>query len=196
MMYPIQKFCVFANPTLYFGQILDLENTLQDPADIIYPHHSNSHSLPFQILVQKIFTVTQHSPSQMIVSIVTLYQWKLHSFVMMHCTVCTDQGRFPFNLKFRKIWLVHQMEWTISVWSDQLYARPALKVVHFDRSCYLGQSDRNVPFHLTKLLSPVPLFCILLTRTITKCTVAWVGSVQPECTVLCGISKMSNRNFG
>ena len=76
------------------------------------------------------------------------------------------------------------------------YARPALKVVHFDRSCYLGQSDRNVPFHLTKLLSPVPLFCILLTRTITKCTVAWVGSVQPECTVLCGISEMSNRNFG
>ena len=115
---------------------------------------------------------------------------------MMHCTVSTDQGRFPFNLKFRKIWLVHQMEWTISVWSDQLYARPALKVVHFDRSCYLGQSDRNVPFHLTKLLSPVPLFCILLTRTITKCTVAWVGSVQPQCTVLCGISKMSNRNFG
>ena len=55
----------------------------------------------------------------MIVSIVTLYQWKLHSFVMMHCTVCTDQERFPFNLKFRKIWLVHQMEWTISVWSDQ-----------------------------------------------------------------------------
>ena len=112
--------------------------------------------------------------------------------MMMHCTVCTDQGRFPFNLKFRKIWLVHQMEWTISVWSDQLYARPALKVVHFDRSCYLGQSDRNVPFHLTKLLSPVPLFCILLTRTITKCTVAWVGSVQPECTVLLGVWNFRN----
>ena len=100
---------------------------------------------------------------------------------MMHCTVSTDQGRFPFNLKFRKIWLVHQMEWTISVWSDQLYAWPALKVVHFDRSCYLGQSDRNVPFHLTKLLSPVPLICIPLTRTITKRPVAWVGSGQPEC---------------
>ena len=55
----------------------------------------------------------------MIVSIVTLYQCKLHSFVMMHCTVCTDQGRFPFNLKFQKIWLVQQMEWTISVWSDR-----------------------------------------------------------------------------
>ena len=72
------------------------------------------------------------------------------------------------------------------------YARPALKVVHFDRSCYLGQSDRNVPFHLTKLLSPVPLFCILLTRTITKCTVAWVGSVQPECTVLLGVWNFRN----
>ena len=129
----------------------------------------------------------------MIVSIVTLYQWKLHSFVMMHCSVCTDQGRFPFNLKFRKIWLVHQnngMDYFSLVRPE--YARPALKVVHFDRSCCLGQSDRNVPFHLTKLLSPVPLFCILLTRTITKCTVAWVGSVQPECTVLLGMWNFRN----
>ena len=61
------------------------------------------------------------------------------------------------------------------------YWGPALKVVHFDRSGYLVRSDRNVPFHLTKLLSPVQLFCILLTRTITKCTVVWVGSVQLEC---------------
>ena len=62
------------------------------------------------------------------------------------------------------------------------YSGPALKVVHFDWSGYLGRSDRNVPFHLTKLLSPVPLFCILLTRTIKR-AVDWVGSVQPECTV-------------
>ena len=62
------------------------------------------------------------------------------------------------------------------------YSGPALKVVHCDRSGHFGRSDRNVPFHLTKLLSPVPLFCILLTRTITKRAVAWVGSVQPECT--------------
>jgi len=60
------------------------------------------------------------------------------------------------------------------------YSRPALKVVHFDWSAHLGRSDRNVPFHLTKLLFPVPLFCILLTRTITKRAVAWVGSVQTE----------------
>ena len=63
------------------------------------------------------------------------------------------------------------------------YSGPALKVVLFDRSGHFGRSDRNVPFHLTKLLSPVPLFCILLARTITKRAVAWVGSVQPECTV-------------
>ena len=60
------------------------------------------------------------------------------------------------------------------------YSGPALKVVLFDRSGHFGRSDRNVPFHLTKLLSPVPLFCILLARTITKRAVAWVGSVQPE----------------
>ena len=39
-----------------------------------------------------------------------------------------------------------------------------LQVVHFDRSAHFGRSDRNVPFHLTKLLSPVPLFFIPLTR--------------------------------
>ena len=39
-----------------------------------------------------------------------------------------------------------------------------LQVVHFDRSAHFGRSDRNVPFHLTTLLSPVPLFFIPLTR--------------------------------
>ena len=66
------------------------------------------------------------------------------------------------------------------------YSGPALKGVHFDRSGHFGRSDRNLPYHLTKLLSLVPLFCILLTRTITKRAVAWVGSVQPECTVPLG----------
>ena len=62
------------------------------------------------------------------------------------------------------------------------YQGPALKVVHFDGSSYPGRLDRNVRFNLS-LLSSVPLFCILPTRTITKRGVAWVGSVQPECTV-------------
>ena len=57
------------------------------------------------------------------------------------------------------------------------YSGPALKVVHFDRSGHFGRSDRNVPFRSTNLLSPVPLFRILLTKTITKHAVAWVGSV-------------------
>ena len=37
-------------------------------------------------------------------------------------------------------------------------------------SSLIGQSDWNVPFHLTKLLFPVPLFYILLTRTNQTCT--------------------------
>ena len=45
------------------------------------------------------------------------------------------------------------------------YSRPALKVVHFDRSGHFGRSDQNVSFHFSKLLTPVPHFCILLTRT-------------------------------
>ena len=73
------------------------------------------------------------------------------------------------------------------------YLGAALKVVHFDRSGYLGRWDRNVSFHSAKLLSPVPLFRILLTRTITKRAVAWVGSEQPECTV--PLNTWNFRNF-
>ena len=47
------------------------------------------------------------------------------------------------------------------------YSGPALKVVHCERSGHFNRSDRNVPFHLPKLLSPVPLFSILLTRVVT-----------------------------
>ena len=50
----------------------------------------------------------------------------------------------------------------------------------------LWHPGKNGPFHLTKLSSPVPLFCILLTRTITKRAVARVGCMQPECTVPLG----------
>ena len=45
------------------------------------------------------------------------------------------------------------------------YSGPALRVVHCDRSGHFGRSDRNVPFHLPKLFSPVPLFSIRLTGT-------------------------------
>ena len=63
------------------------------------------------------------------------------------------------------------------------YSGQALRVVHYDRSRHFGP---KYPFPFDKLLSPLPLFCILVTRTITKHAVAWVGSVQPECTVSLG----------
>ena len=50
-----------------------------------------------------------------------------------------------------------------------------------DRIC---RSDRNVPFHFTKLFFPGPLICILLTSTITKLTMALVWSVQLELTAI------------
>ena len=64
-----------------------------------------------------------------------------------------------------------------------------MRVVHLNQSAHFGRSD----FHLTNLLSPVPLFCILLTRKIAKRAVGWVNSVQPECTVPLG--KWDFRNF-
>ena len=68
-----------------------------------------------------------------------------------------------------------------------------LKVVLFDQSGYLGRSERKVPFHLTKLLSPVPLFCILQPNA------RWLGSGICNREGLFhwtrGISEISNRNF-
>ena len=71
-----------------------------------------------------------------------------------------------------------------SVWPE--YLGPALKGDHFDLLNHSSWSGGNVLFHLGKLLCPVQFFCILLTRTITKCVVACVWSVQPECTVPLG----------
>ena len=66
-----------------------------------------------------------------------------------------------------------------------------------DRSGHFGRSDWNFPFHMTKLLSPVQQFCILLTRAINKCAVAWVGSVQPKSTLHWAreISEIPDRKF-
>ena len=72
------------------------------------------------------------------------------------------------------------------------YSGPALKAVHFDCSGHFGRLDRNIPFHLTKLLSPVPLFWIMLTKTITKRAVAWVGYVKSEYTVPWGTWNFRN----
>ena len=75
--------------------------------------------------------------------------------------------------------------------TTRIFGTSLVKVVHFDRSSHFGRSDRNVPFHLT-----VPLFCILLTRTISK---------RQRLGSLCnrnvpfhwarGISEISNRNW-
>ena len=56
------------------------------------------------------------------------------------------------------------------------YLRPPLKVVYIARSGHFCRLDcRNVPVHLTKLLCPLPLICmILFASTITKAQ--WLGS--------------------
>ena len=94
------------------------------------------------------------------------------------------EGRFPFSPKFRKFRL--EMERTSSVrsdwniwehlWSWSTLTGPVISV---------GPTELFLSI-LTKLFSLVPLFCIVLTRTITRRAVAWVGSVQTECTVPLG----------
>ena len=108
--------------------------------------------------------------------------------VFKHCKFGTfhwiqNSGNFGWYIKWNKLF-------QFTIWPE--YSRPALMVVHFDCSGHFGWSDQKVPFHLTKLLSPVPLSCILLMRTITKCMVAWVASVQPECAVPLGMWNFRN----
>ena len=43
------------------------------------------------------------------------------------------------------------MKQTILVWSNQNILRPPVKVVYFEWCGHFGHSDRNVPFHLTKI---------------------------------------------
>ena len=82
------------------------------------------------------------------------------------------------------------MERTISEYG------PALKVVHFDQSCYLGWLDRNALSIWQNFCSQYRSFVFLLSRTITKRAVAWVGSVQPECTVPSGMWNFRNFKTG
>ena len=87
-------------------------------------------------------------------------------------------GRSPFNPKFRKFRLVHQMERIISVWSDrnirdQLWGPstltgPVISVGRTKMSLSIWQN----------CCSQYRSFCsILLTTKITKHAVAWVASV-------------------
>ena len=87
------------------------------------------------------------------------------------------------------------MERTISVHRTGIFGTTfPLTPVHFDWSAHFSQSDRNFPFRLTKLLSPVPLCYILLvlTGTITKLAFAWVESVLPECSIALGTWNFRN----
>ena len=87
------------------------------------------------------------------------------------------------------------MERTISVHRTGIFGTTLpLTPVHFDWSAHFSQLERNFPFHSTKLLSPVPLFYILLvlTGTITKLAFAWVESVQPECSIALGTWNFRN----
>ena len=79
------------------------------------------------------------------------------------------QGSFPFSPEFRTF----QLE--IKIWNGPFRFGPTAILgttfeggLQWDRPGHFCRSYRNVPFHLTKLLSAVPLLWVLLTITITK----------------------------
>ena len=84
----------------------------------------------------------------------------------------------PFNPKFRRFRFVYF--WFCPTYRnirDQLWGWSTLT------SVVISVVWNEMSLSFDKLLSPVPLFCILVTRTNAKRAVAWVVSVQPECTV-------------
>ena len=78
-------------------------------------------------------------------------------------------GRFVLSPKFQTFRLEIKRTNHL-VKSDQNICGQFWRVVFFDRSAHFGHSDWNIPFHLTTLLFPVPIFYILLTRTNQTCT--------------------------
>ena len=102
-------------------------------------------------------------------------------------------GRFPFNPKFRKCRLVPTRIFGTSFEGDPLWPVWSLQsefstfsrnfpVGRIDETCSIycrtgnsGNFDKTGKRPLSKLLSPVPLFCILLTGTITLYRVCATG---------------------
>ena len=72
-----------------------------------------------------------------------------------------------------------------------------MKVVHFDLCAHFSRLDRNVPFHLTKLLSPFLIFVSRLQLQLPNAR--WLGSGLCDRYVTLhwarAISELSNWNF-
>ena len=95
-------------------------------------------------------------------------------------------GALSIQAKYPQILIGNQMERAISVRSDRNIWDNLWRWFTLT-SPLISVGPTESPFHLTKLLSPVPLFCILLAAgTISKHPVAWNGSVKPEWTVPLG----------
>lgn len=93
---------------------------------------------------------------------------------------CYDLGCFPFSPKFG--------EFRLEIKSNAPFWFSPTGITTLTNPLILISHTKLCPFPFDNFLwlSLVPLFGILLTRTITKCAVAWVWSVQPECTVPLG----------
>lgn len=124
--------------------------------------HKQSTQLPFWLFLPQEF-----------------FNWALSLVPRDQQEATKNQSFWAFSIQ-RKILenlITNQMEWAISVLSDQNIIRDLLGRWSTLTSPVIpvGLSDLNVLFHLTKLLFPESLFCILFTSTITKCMVAWSG---------------------
>ena len=96
---------------------------------------------------------------------------------------CGFNGRFPFNSKFRKFRMVHQMERTISGIFGTSFEGGPLWPVQLSRSV-----GPKYPFPFDK--SVVPSTALLYSAT--KRAVAWVRSLQPGGTVPLGMWNFRN----
>ena len=124
-------------------------------------------------MLYRIGLLSQLAPSLWFLPLISYSLSLVLAFIGMCVSICLfflgklnrDPVAVKGRLPFRIFWL--EIKWNgpfrfgpTAIFGTRFEGGPLCRSAHF------GRSDRNVPFHLTKLLTPVPLFCILLMRTI------------------------------
>ena len=124
-------------------------------------------------MLYRIGLLSQLTPSLSFLPLISYSLSLMLAFIGMCVSICLfflgklnrDPVAVKGRLPFRIFWL--EIKWNgpfrfgpTAIFGTRFEGGPLCRSAHF------GRSDRNLPFHLTKLLTPVPLFCILLMRTI------------------------------
>ena len=111
----------------------------------------------------------------------------LNYCLLRSVTIRFNKGCLPFSPKLRKFHLGTKWNGPFRFGPTGIFEGGTLWPV---RSFRLVAP--KCPFPFDKIVVPVSLFCIPPSSIITKSAVAWVGCIQPECTVPIIMYKIQN----